>query len=116
VAKITFYTDDDVNGKAIRIARSRGVAIVTSDEASMRGERDEKHFAYAVRKGYVLVTANIGDYVPIFRAWVAAGRNHPGMVVIPHPKAQQPAAVASALCDLYEGLEAEEMRNRMEWI
>lgn len=81
-SKIIFYTDDDVNGRAIRLARHLGVEIVTANEAGMRGAYDQEHFDYALERRYILVTGNITDYENIYYEWAKSGDDHPGMVLI----------------------------------
>jgi len=43
----TFHTDEDVNGRAIRLARELSVLIMTTPEAGLRGTTDEVHFTQA---------------------------------------------------------------------
>jgi hypothetical protein len=116
MAGITFYTDEDVHGDAIKIARHRGVAIVTANEAGMGGSEDEDHFAYAVETGFILVSANVQDFRPLFDAWVAAGREHPGMVLISSRKAQRAGTIADGLCLIYENYGRDELRDRIRWV
>lgn len=79
---LTFYTDDNVDGPAIRIARELGVDIVTSDEADLLGAEDLVHFRYALDHDYVLVTGNFKHFEPLFIEFLATGEDHPGMVFI----------------------------------
>jgi len=116
MATITFYTDEDVHGVAIRIARHRGVSIVTANEAGMSGAKDEEHFAYAIEMGFILVSANVQDFRPLFDAWVAAGKEHPGMVLITSGKAQSAGAIANALHLIYENGDSDDLRNRIRWV
>jgi hypothetical protein len=112
VADNIFYTDDDVNGIAIRMARKRGVQIVTSAEAGLGGADDADHFAHAVEQGYVLMTANIQDFAPLFAGWLADGNSHPGIVFITGLNNQRPALLAAAL----DALRDWDMANRLEFI
>jgi hypothetical protein len=116
MARITFYTDEDVSGVAIKIARHRGASIVTANEAGMSGAEDEEHFVYAIERGFILVSANVQDFRPLFDAWVAAGREYPGMVLIPSRKAQRAGVVANGLCLIYESCDRDELKNRIRWV
>jgi hypothetical protein len=114
--RIVFYTDEDVNGPAIRIARDLGVEIVTANEARMRSADDPDHFAYAVERGYVLVTGNITDFAPMFRDWLAGGQDHPGIVYIyPHHR-KNSRLIARELRTLYEAGMPDDMKNQTWWI
>ena len=114
--RITFYTDEDVSGTAIIIARNQGVSIVTANEASMLGAGDPEHFAYAIQEGLVLVSGNIRDYRPLFNEWTASGKEHPGMVLITAKKARFAGVVASELRLIYEAYDTNMVANRILWI
>jgi hypothetical protein len=111
--RITFYTDDDVDGPAIRWARNLGVAIVTSNEAGNTGEYDETHFSYAVNHDYVLVTGNIKDFEPLFYAYAVSGLDHPGIVFIRSEIRTSSGFIAEELQILFELGTREEMKNRI---
>jgi hypothetical protein len=116
LARITFYTDEDVNGAAIRIARTRGVSIITADEAGMLGAADSDHFEHAIEKGVILVTANIRHFKPLFDGWMAAGRDHPGAVLITSKKYEDSHTIADELTLIHEAAEPEDMKNRIWWV
>lgn len=110
---IIFYTDDDVNGEAIRWARNLGVQIVTANEAGNRGADDPIYFDYAAAHGYVLVTGNIRDFEALFYRWAESGREHPGMVLI-RPEVRTSAGwIAQELQILFEAASPEYMINRI---
>jgi len=90
------YTDTDVNGRAIRMARQIDpkVEIVTADSVGMRYASDPEHFAYAAEHGYVLVTGNIKHFRPLMGEWRQTGKEHPGIVYITAKAARYPSAVA----------------------
>jgi len=109
----TLYTDTDVNGRAIRMARriNPDIRIVTADEVGMRYASDPQHFAYAIEHGYVLVTGNIQDYRPLVRDWLKAGKDHPGIAYITDAASRRPSIVAQLLVSIAAIL----MTNREEW-
>jgi hypothetical protein len=112
----SFYADEDVNGLAIRIACSLGVRIVTSNEVGLSGSYDEEQFRYADEHGYVLVTGNIRHFAPMFKAWLAAGRDHPGIVFI-HPRHHRNSKrIAEELHLLFEAGTPDDLKNQVYWI
>jgi hypothetical protein len=111
-----FYTDEDVNGAAIRIARNLGVKIITSTEVGSGGCSDEEQFRYAIKHGYVLVTGNIRHFAPMLKEWLAAGRDHPGIVFI-HPRHYKNSRlIAEELHLLHEAATPDDLRNQVYWI
>ena len=111
-----FYADEDVNGSAIRIARNLGVEIVTSNEVGLGGSSDEEQFRYAIEHGYVLVTGNIRHFAPMFKEWLAAGRDHPGIVFI-HPRHHKNSnLIAEELHILHEAGTPDDLKNQAYWI
>ena len=61
--------------------RSRHVDVLTTREAGMLNEPDEKNLQYASDQGRVLYSFNIRDYYRIHSHWIADGRTHSGMVL-----------------------------------
>lgn len=96
----TFYADDDINRIGLRMARNRGVTIVTSDEAGLSGADDDIHFSYAIEHGYVLVTANIQDFRPMVDEWLEQHDDFPGIVYVNGLANQRPKAIADGLVRL----------------
>ena len=113
---ISFYTDEDVNGRAIKIAQNLGVKIVTSSEVELGGSSDEEQFRYAVEHGYVLVTGNIRHFAPMFKEWLAAGRDHPGMVFIHPHHHKNSKLIAEESHLLYEAGTPDDLKNQTYWI
>lgn len=111
--KITFYTDDDVDGPAIRWARNLSVPIVTANDAGNRGAYDPVHFAYAAEHNLVLVTGNVQDFEKLFYEWAQSGRDHPGMVLITPEHRTSSGLIAQELQILYELETQSFMRNRI---
>ena len=113
---IIFYIDDDVHGQAIRIARKKDVELVTSNEAGNSGADDSVHFAYAIEHGYILVTANIKDFVPMFTEWLEGGNEHPGMVVITSQRIKIAWLIANTLEIIQHAGNIEDIKNQIWWL
>ncbi len=108
----TLYTDEDVDGDSIRLARKLGAKIVTARDAGLPKAGDPVHFDYAAEHGYVMVTGNIQDFDPLLKEWQAARQGHPGMIYITPRHAKNSYLIAEWLA-LYT---YEAMENRVEWI
>lgn len=48
----------------------------------LRGIPDAEVLELAAAQARILVTDNIRDFVPLSKAWAAAGRTHPGLILI----------------------------------
>jgi hypothetical protein len=114
--RVIFYTDDNVDGPAIRIARARGVALVTSHEVGLLGAPDPQHFDHAIEHGYVLVTVNTVDFRPLYEARLAQGKHHPGVLFIKPEHYKNSGLIADELTFWYEAGTVDDLKNRMVWI
>jgi len=61
-AKAKFYADENFPTAAVRFVRSRGVHVLTAQEAERKGHPDENHAAFALKDGRVLLTCD-RDYL-----------------------------------------------------
>lgn len=61
-AKVRFYADENFPSAATTILRNMGARVVTAQECNLRRHPDENHAAYALRKGYILITCD-RDYL-----------------------------------------------------
>lgn len=108
----TLYTDEDVDGGGIKLARKLGAQIVTAKDAGLLTAGDPAHFEYAIEHNYIMVTGNIRDFDPLLREWQATRQGHPGMIYITPKHAKSSYLIAEWLA-LYT---YESMENRVEWI
>jgi len=113
---VLFYTDEDVNGKAIKIARNMGVELVTANEAGLSGEDDPAHFKYAIEHDYVIVTRNVKHFSPLHYQWIAAGNNHPGMILVTGNRGKNAMSLAHAMLDIQKTHTPDSFRNHVEWV
>ena len=112
-SELIFYTDDDVHGRAIKMARQLGVQIVTANEAGNRGARDPDHFAYALEHRYILVTGNVTDFEAIYYKWAESGEDHPGMVFIAADLRTSFERIAKELAFIHEAGTVDDLKNRI---
>lgn len=79
---LSIYIDEDRNdGALVKALRLASFDVVTCAEAQMLGRLDEDHLRYAASVGRILYSANVGDFVRLHGEWVAAGREHAGIIV-----------------------------------
>ena len=95
--------------------RPRGVDVLTADEAGMIERNDQDHLEYAARERRVLCTFNVSDFWPLHSEYLAQGRVHAGIVLMP----QQRYGVGEQLRPLLHlavTLSPEAMVNRAEFL
>lgn len=116
MSEIIFYIDEDVNGRAVREARQRQVELITYADAGTEGVGDLAHFRYAIEHRYVLVTANVQDFKPLFDDWVGSGKQHPGMVLITAPNIRNIGLITDSLEVIHDEGGKADTENSIWWI
>ncbi|HZO32324.1 MAG TPA: DUF5615 family PIN-like protein [Chloroflexota bacterium] len=113
---LRLYMDEDSMGQALaRGLRARSIDVLTTQEAGMIEQRDADQLDFAARNGRVLCTSNTRDFWLLHSAYLAEGKSHAGIVLIP----QQRFGVGEQirrLGRLATMLSAEEMVNRAEFL
>ena len=116
MSRIRIHLDEDCQAHALAKAlQQHGIDAKTTNELGLGGVNDERQLEAAHQAGRVLVTNNICDFVPLHSRWLAAGRNHSGIVVFP----QQELSIGETVrrfARLIHTVRAEDMRNRLEWL
>src|SRR5512137_300475 len=108
-----FFTDENVNGDAIEIAREAwNVQIVRAVDVGLKQTPDPVLFRYAIEHHYIMVTGNIYEFAPLVKEWMDAGNDYPGIIYITRKHYQDATYVATMLAICAEG----PMTNRAEWI
>jgi hypothetical protein len=106
------FTDADVNGPAIEIAREMEVEIVRAADVELRKAADPVIFQYAFEHQYILVTGNIQDFAPMLKEWLETGEDHPGIIYITKKHRTNSQHIAEMMF-LYASMP---MTNRSEYI
>jgi hypothetical protein len=79
-----YFDEDSMSRGLVRALRARGMDVVTALEAEMIERTDADHLEYAARQGRVLCTFNVGDFYGLHTEWISKGRQHAGIVLMPH--------------------------------
>jgi hypothetical protein len=78
--------DDSMDQALVRGLRARGVDVLTADEAGLIEHSDADHLGYAVSQQRVLCTYNVADFWALHGEYLAAGRSHAGLILMPQQR------------------------------
>ena len=85
MSRIRFYLDEDVQSHALAAGlRARAVEVMTTSDAACPETDDDAQLSFATQAGRVIVTSNVVDFPRIHGASLEAGRDHAGIVMVPH--------------------------------
>jgi predicted nuclease of predicted toxin-antitoxin system len=85
--------------------RARGHDVISVvAHAALVALPDDQIFAYAAAEGRALVTANIKDFMPLDGQYRAAGRDHPGLILVSTKTFPQNRVFATAVTAALEAL------------
>lgn len=108
-SRIRFYTDEHVARAVAKGLRQRGADVLTVPEADLIGASDEEHLARAAQEGRVLFTQD-DDFLRL----AAQGFKHSGIVYA--PQGMSIGQIIYGLMLIHEVLDAEEMRQHIEFL
>ena len=110
---ILLYLDEHIQISLAEALRSRGIDILTTQEAHNTGLEDTQQLAFATDNNRVLLSYNRRHFAKIHYQWVSIHRPHAGIVL----SDQMPiGTVLRRLMRLYFNLGSEEMANRLEYL
>ena len=107
--KVKFYTDEHVANAVVKGLRRRGVDVKSAVEAGMLGASDPDHLARATREERVVFTQD-DDFIRLH----AAGVQHAGIAFA--PRKMSVGQIVRALVLIYDVLDADDMKNQVEYI
>jgi predicted nuclease of predicted toxin-antitoxin system len=81
--------------------RDRDVTAV-SERRDLMGSSDPRVMEAAAQEGRAVITNNVKDFRPLAAQRLAAGRGHPGLILVPSTRSRRLAAVTT----LADGIEA----------
>ena len=108
-AQVRFHLDESVTTAVADALNQRGIDVTTPVQAGLLSASDEKHLAFALAEGRVMITHD-ADLLRLH----AEGSEHAG---IAYCAAQTRTVVQMVECLslIHAVLEADEMKNRVEY-
>ena len=96
---MTFYLDENVSSRIAEMLRSRGLDVVSAHEVSGNTQLDDRRqLVYAADARRAIVTCNVADFAELAGEFIAANREHAGIVLIPPSfRTDEFAAIADAV-------------------
>jgi predicted nuclease of predicted toxin-antitoxin system len=107
---IRFHLDEHVDPAVAGGLRRRGIEVTTTADAGLSGEDDPVHIAFANSQQRVICTSD-SDFLRLHGENIA----HPGIAYY-HQQERSVGELIRALELLWEVLEPDEMRNRVEFM
>src|SRR4051812_5720825 len=84
---LPLYMDEDSMEQAlVRGLQARGTDVLTALDAGMIERSDADHLEWAAAAGRVLCTFNVGDFWTLHSTYLAEGRNHAGIILMPQQR------------------------------
>ncbi len=78
---VRLYLDEDaMDDDLVQALRLRGADVETVLDANLVGHPDDEQLAYASSVGRTLYTFNVGDFIRLHSAYMAAGQTHAGII------------------------------------
>ena len=90
-----------------------GFRTETARDAGRLGYPDPEQLAYAVERGFCVVTHNREDFEELHRQYLADDRDHAGIIIAFR---RRPYQIARRLVPLLNSIIADEMRNQLLYI
>jgi hypothetical protein len=107
---IRFHLDEHCPVALAEGLRRRGIDVTTTAEAGLLHAPDEDHLSYALAQGRVIFTQD-ADFLRL----QASGAEHAGIAYC-HQGARSLGELLQMLVLIWESIESEEMRNRVEYL
>jgi predicted nuclease of predicted toxin-antitoxin system len=107
---IRFYLDENCHRAIAEGLRRRGIDVTTTPEVGLLSSTDERQAAFSLAQARVLFTQD-HDFLRLH----AAGTTHSGIVYC-RKDTRSIGDIIQALVLIWEILEAEEMRNHVEYL
>lgn len=84
---LRLYMDEDSMEEAlVRALRTRGIDVLTAQDADMIERTDADHLAFATAERRVLCTYNVGDFWTLHSETIVRGHHHAGIILVPQQR------------------------------
>jgi predicted nuclease of predicted toxin-antitoxin system len=111
--------DEHLSPHIAALMREAGFDVqAVADRDDLVACSDRVVFETAAAEGRALVTSNIKDFRPLAAEWLAHGRTHPGLILLPSARMRTRAAVHALTAALQTVLSAnpEGIAGSEQWI
>lgn len=86
--------DEQLSPQIAELLRTVGCDVVAvADRQDLVGLSDRSIVEFAASEGRAVITNNIKDFRPLAAEWLAQGRTHPGLILMPSSRSRTRAAV-----------------------
>jgi predicted nuclease of predicted toxin-antitoxin system len=110
---VALYTDEDVNPKLAKKIRERGHDARSAHEEGNLELSDVEQLKYATGHGRAILTHNTKDFEPLYRKWLAEGKEHAGIIVSTKIEFGE---LLRRILRLLNHITADEMRNTIQYL
>ncbi|WP_427158486.1 DUF5615 family PIN-like protein [Aliinostoc sp. HNIBRCY26] len=104
------YTDEDMSALVATLLKSRGLDVVTVPEQATLGKSDREQLEFATSIDRCILTHNRVDFERLHLQYMAEGKQHFGIIIVPQKSAYE---VAQRIGILVNALTADEIRNQL---
>lgn len=116
MSRVRLYVDEDAAQDAVVAGlRQRGIDVLTILDAGMASASDDQQLEFAAADGRCLYSLNVDDFCRLHKEWLAAGRHHAGIVIIPRQRYSVGEKIRR-LEELVDSISAETMVDRLEFL
>lgn len=113
MSQVRLLMDEDaMHSGLVSGLRARNVDLRTVFEAGLVGRDDPDVLAYAIRDDRTVYTFNVGDFCRLHAESVQQGKDHAGIIVVPHQR-YSVGEQLRRLLRLINAQSAESMKNQL---
>ena len=113
---IKFYFDEDSSDSdLIEVARTRGLDVLSTQEAGNRGNSDRKQLEFAASCERVLFSCNVGDFIQLHTDFLLNENYHAG-ILLAKQRGFSIGEKVRRMLNLVNSKSAEEMQNNLEFL
>jgi predicted nuclease of predicted toxin-antitoxin system len=88
--------DEQLSPQIAALLRKAGYDVdAVIDREDLAGRTDRIVFETAAREGRAVITNNIKDFRPLAAEWLAHGRSHPGLILLPSARTRTRDSIAA---------------------
>lgn len=116
MSTLLLYADEDACEHAvIQGLRNQNIDILTTITANQCGTDDPGQLAFAASIGRALYTFNAGDFARLHNQYLAQGKTHAGIIIIPDQRYSIGEKIRH-LIKLVNSTNSEEMINQIKYL